>query len=53
MVSKNVDFVFMIDATGSMVNVITAARDLVVHIAQTVREIYPVSFDFQFGCIYY
>jgi hypothetical protein len=51
MVSKNVDFVFVIDATGLMA--ITAAHDRVVHIARTVRETYPASFDFQFGCICY
>jgi hypothetical protein len=47
------DFVFVIDATGSMNDAIAAASDRVVQIAKTARDNYPSNFDFQFAAVCY
>ena len=50
--SKNFDVVFMIDATGSMGEYITAAKEESQNISKELKELYP-DMKFKYGYIFY
>ena len=50
--SKDVDIIYLIDATGSMGREIKAAKEQVINILNELKEKYP-EFSFNFGAIFY
>ena len=51
-INKNVDIVYLIDATGSMGREINAANDYVIKIFDELKEKYK-DFSFRFGAVFY